>query len=166
MFAAIGLGLTVAQMIGGASERTKGNKRLASNLQSSLFDLNKREGEIGQAAETQREVAHGDYQEEQKARGQEIGRAKGQTIKMMEESNTEFARDTNKEGDLSEAVESMDTSWEESKRRNTMQLDKVMASIDQFEDEERLAVEGERKRLNMELEGAKAKSGFFSNLWG
>ena len=84
----------------------------------------------------------------------------------MEESNTEFARDTNKEGDLSEAVESMDTSWEESKRRNTMQLDKVMASIDQFEDEERLAVEGEKKRLNMELEGAKAKSGFFSNLWG
>jgi hypothetical protein len=41
-----------------------------------------------------------------------------------------------------------------------------MASIDQFEDEERVSVEGERKRLNMELEGAKAKSGFFSNLWG
>jgi len=166
MFAAIGLGLTVAQMIGGANERSKGNKRLAGQLQSSLFDLNKREGEIGAAAEAQREVAYGDYQEEQKATGQGIGRAKGKTIKMMEESNTEFARDTNKEGDLSEAVESMDTSWEESKRRNTMQLDKVMASINQFEDEERLAVEGEKKRLNMELEGAKAKSGFFSNLWG
>jgi hypothetical protein len=108
MFAAIGLGLTVAQMIGGAGERSKGSKRLAGQLQSSLFDLSKREGEIGVAAETQREVAHGDYQEEQKARGQEIGRAKGRTVKMMEESNTEFARDTNKEGDLSEAVESMD----------------------------------------------------------
>ena len=166
MFAAIGLGLTVAQMVGGAATRAKGNRTLASNLSSSLQDLRKRKGEIGLAASSQREVAEGDFAENQKAEGQQLGRAKTRTIKAMEESNTEFARDTNKEGELSDAVESMDLSWDESKRRNTMQLDKVMASIDQFEEEEHLRLEGEEKRLNQELEGARAKSGFFSNLLG
>ena len=60
----------------------------------------------------------------------------------------------------------MDLSWDESKRRNTMQLDKVMASIDQFEEEENLAISDERKRLDYELEGVKASQGFFDNLWG
>ena len=63
-------------------------------------------------------------------------------------------------------VMSMDLSWDESKRRNTMQLDKVMASIDQFEEEEHLRLEGEERRLEQELEGARAQSGFFSNLFG
>ena len=116
MFAAIGLGLTVAQMVGGAATRAKGNRTLASNLSSSLQDLRKRKGEIGLAASSQREVAEGDFAENQKAEGQQLGRAKTRTIKAMEESNTEFARDTNKEGELSDAVESMDLSWDESKR--------------------------------------------------
>ena len=166
MFAAIGLGLSVAQMVGGAATRSKGNRRLASNLSASLQDLRKRKGEIGSATQAQREVAEGDFQENQKAEGIQLGRTKTRVIKQMEESNTDFARDTNKEGELSEAVENMDLSWEESKRRNTMQLDKVMASIDQFEEEEHLRLEGEERRLEQELEGARAQSGFFSNLFG
>jgi len=164
MFAAIGLGLTVAQMVGGAATRASGNRSLASNLSQSLIDLRARKGDIGLSASTQREVAEGDFTENKKAEGMSLGRAKTRTIKQMEESNTDFARDTNKEGELSEAVESMDLSWEESKRRGTMQLDKVMASIDQFEEEEHLKLEGEEKRLTQELEGARAKSGFFFKL--
>lgn len=166
MLEAIGLGLSVAQMIGGASKRTQSNRRLKPMLEGSLLDLNKRKEDVRMAAGTQREVAEGDYQENQKAEGLTLGRTKMNVVRQMEESNTEFARDTNKEGELSRAVDSMDMSWEESKRRNTMQLDKVMASIDQFEEEENLAISDERKRLDYELEGVKASQGFFDNLWG
>ena len=160
---AIGLGLSVAQMVGGASKRTKSNRRLKGQIEDSLVGLTKRKSDIKLASETQREVAD---QENQKAEGLMLAQNKMNVTRQMEESNTDFARDTNKEGELSRAVESMDLSWEESQRRNTMQLDKVMASIDQFEQEEELAVEDEQKRLRNELEGVKASQGFFDNLWG
>ena len=163
---AIGLGLSVAQMVGGASKRTKSNRRLKGQIEDSLVGLTKRKSDIKLASETQREVAEGDYQENQKAEGLMLAQNKMNVTRQMEESNTDFARDKNKEGELSRAVESMDLSWEESQRRNTMQLDKVMASIDQFEQEEELAVEDEQKRLRNELEGVKASQGFFDNLWG
>lgn len=166
MFAAIGLGLTALQMVSGAR---KGAKQSRSNIgmwQSQLGDINKSLGELDTQAGLQEEVAKTDLTKDLTRQGKNLGRTKTEALDSIEESSKEFAFSGETEEKLSDVTEKIDLNFEDTKKVAEMELDKTLASIEEWKGSETKRLEGERKTLSHQIGAARNSDSFLENLFG
>ena len=166
MFAAIGVGLTALQMIGGARRGAKQSRHNIGEWQSQIGDINKSLGELETQATLQTEVAKLDLTEDLTREGKNLGRTKTEALENVEEASTEFAFSGEEQERLTDVTEKIDLNFEDTKKVAERELDKTLASIEEWKGSERKILEGERKTLQGQIGAARNTDSFLENLFG
>lgn len=166
VLAAIGLGLTALQMVGGARKGAKQSRSNISAWQSQIGDINKSLGELESQASLQTDVAKTDLTKNLTTQAEKLGRTKTDALENIEESSTEFAFSGETEEKLTDVTEHIDLNFEDTKKVAEQELDKTLASIEEWKGSETKRLEAERKTLFHQIGAARNTDTFMENLFG
>ena len=166
VIAAIGLGLQATQMIGGARRGAKQSRLNIQSDQKSLSLVNKSLTELEGVASLKEEVAQSDFTEGLTMKGKQLGREKTNIVKQVDEMNTEFAFSGETEQKLTDAVESIDLNFEDTKKMEEKRLDESLSAITEWKGTEKARLESEKDSLLASIDANRQTDSFWENIFG
>jgi|TARA_R100001530_G_scaffold9539_2_gene9607 hypothetical protein len=166
MLAAIGLGLTAIQMVGGARRGAAQSRSQIASDQKSIGLIDKSLGELEGVATLKTEVAKGDLTENLTTKGKQLGRDKTQLVKQGEDINTEFAFSGETEQKLTDAIEGIDINFEDTKKMEERKLDESLSAITEWKGSEKARLESEKDTLLASIDANRHTDSFLENIFG
>ena len=153
-------------MIGGARKGAKQSQANKSQWQGQIGDINKSLGELDVQAGLQTEVAESDTTENLTRQSKALGGTKTDAVESIEDASTEFAFSGADKEKLSDVTEKIDLNFEDTKKVAEMELDKTLASIEEWKGSEKNRLNSEKKTLNAQIGAASNTDTFLENLFG
>ena len=166
IFAAIGLGLTAMQMVGGARRGAKQSRTNISQYRDQIGNINKSLAELETTASAQMETAEQDFTQDLTMNAKKLGRDKTKLVDALEDANSEFAFSGETEDKMVSLDEDIDRNFDDEKKLRERELDKTLSSIEEFKASETSRLEEERRTLFAGIDSAKNTDSFFENLFG
>jgi|TARA_R100001530_G_scaffold136320_2_gene116418 hypothetical protein len=164
--AALGLGLQFTQMIGGARRGAKQSRSNIASDRKSLGLVNQALGELETLGTMKEEVAQSDFTEGLTMKGKQLGRDKTQLVKQVGEMNDQFAFSGEGEQKLTDAVESIDVNFEDTKKMEEKRLDESLSAITEWKGGEKARLDSEKHTLLSSIDANQNTDTFWENIFG